>query len=103
MYAIVEIKGKQYKVEEGKYIDVDYLGKEKEHEMKFDKILAISNNGNIKFGTPYIENAVIKAKVIDNFKGKKVIAYKYRKRKDSHKKKGHRSLLSRIEIQKIEI
>ena len=102
MYAIIEVNGKQYKVEEGKYIDVDHLGLEKDASVEFDKVLAVSKDGNQKFGTPYISNAKVTGKLVENFQGDKVIAYKYLKRKDSHKKKGHRALLSRVAIEKIE-
>lgn len=102
MYAIVEIKNDQYKVTKGDKIDVALLNLQKNEVITFDKILMLSkNNNDFIIGRPYIENAEISAKVIGEIKGKKVIAYKYKRRKGYHRKVGHREKYTRIEIESI--
>lgn len=101
-YAIIETGGKQYKVKEGDIIDVEHLGVAVGSEVSFERVLLLANNGDLKIGTPYVEKAKVKAKVIEEGKAKKVIVFKYRRRKSSKKMRGHRQLYSRLRIEKIE-
>ena len=109
MYAIVEIAGKQYKVEEGRYIDVDLLDSkglsvtEESAQFTIDKVLLISDGKKTKIGEPIIEGASVKAKLLKNLKDKKVIVYKMRPKKGTRIKKGHRQQYTRIQIEKIEL
>ena len=104
MYAIVEIKGQQFKAEEGKFLYVHHLGDEvKEGDaVSFDKVLLLDADGDVKVGAPYIEGAKVKATVLDDScKGDKVLVFKKRRRKGYQKCNGHRQYLSKIQIEEI--
>lgn len=101
MYAIIETGGKQYKVQEGDIINVEKLGLEAGSSVKFDKVLAISNEDVFTLGSPYVDNAAVDASVILESKQKKVIIYKYKPKKGYHKKKGHRQPFTQVKIEKI--
>ena len=103
MYAVAEIAGKQYIVEEGKTVDVDRLGLEAGASVDIDKVCLIKGaSGDVTVGAPYVAGAVVKAKVEEEVKGKKIIVFTYRRRKDSKRKKGHRAKYSRLLIEKIQ-
>ena len=76
MYAIIETGGKQYKVSEGDIITVEKLAVEAGSEYKFDKVLVLAKEGDIKVGAPYVEGAAVTASVIGDGKEKKVVVYK---------------------------
>ena len=101
MYAIVDIAGQQFKVEQGRKIYVHRLDAEPGASLDFNKVLLTDNNGVVTVGTPYVEGAVVKAKVLDHLKGEKVIVFKKRRRKGYIKKNGHRQYLSQILIEEI--
>jgi len=101
MYAIIENGGKQYQVEEGRYFDIDLTSSQPEEKIEFDKVLLVNNDGAVEVGTPYLENYKVVGTVLKNFKGEKVTAYRYRKRKDSHVKKGFRAQHTRVMVEKI--
>ncbi len=93
MYAIVEIKGQQFKAEEGKYLYVHHLGDEvKEGDaVSFDKVLLIDADGDVKVGAPAVEGAKINCEVLlPLVKGEKVIVFKKKRRKGSHRTNGNR-------------
>jgi large subunit ribosomal protein L21 len=98
MYAIVEIAGQQFKVEEGKIIFVHRLEAEKDKIVEFDKVLLFEDNDKILVGEPAIENFVVEGKVIDHVKGDKVIVFKKKRKKGYRIKNGHRQNFSEIEI-----
>ena len=103
MYAVAEIAGKQYIVEEGKTVDVDRLGLEAGSSVDIDKVCLIKGaSGDVTVGAPYVSGAVVKAKVEEEVKGKKIVIFTYRRRKDSKRKKGHRAKYSRLLIEKIQ-
>ena len=81
MFAIIETGGKQYKVSEGDELFVEKLDAEAEGEVVFDKVLMVEG----KVGTPYVEGAQVKATVVKHGKGKKIIVYKYKSKKNYHK------------------
>ncbi len=102
MYAIVEMGGRQFKVEVGQEIFVNRLPAAKDETVEFNKVLLIDNDGSIKVGSPYIDGAMVKATVLDDScKGKKVIVFKKKRRKGYQKKNGHRQYLSLIKIESI--
>ncbi len=101
MYAIVEIAGQQFKVEEGKKIYVHRLQDEVGTSVSFDKVLLTDNEGAIKVGAPYVEGASVTVKVLDHLKGNKVIVFKKKRRKGYQKKNGHRQYLTQIQIESI--
>lgn len=102
MYAVIQTGGKQYKVCKGDVIEVESLGaSEKDKEIIIKDILLVSDGKDIKIGNPLVKNAGVVCELIGDFKGPKVISFKYRRRKNSRWKKGHRQLLSRLKVKEI--
>lgn len=99
MLAIIETGGKQYRVSEGEVLNVEKLNAEKGAEVVFDKVLMLDD----KVGAPYVENAKVHATVVEDLKGKKIIVYKYKSKKNYHKKKGHRQPYTKVKITSIEL
>lgn len=97
MYAVIETGGKQYRVQPGDVISVEKLNVEAGEEIKFDKVLVMGEGADVKVGTPYLD-AAITGKVVENGRGKKVIIYKYKAKKDYRKKQGHRQPYTMVEI-----
>jgi len=100
MYAIIKSGGKQYKVKEGDIICFDKMGLEPKSKVEFKEVLAI-NNGELKVGTPLVEGAIVEGEVINEGRGKKIIIFKKRRRKDSKLKRGFRRDFTRVKITKI--
>ncbi len=101
MFAIAKIKGFQYLVKEGDKILIP-RHKAKEGEfVRFDQVLFLKTQEKTYIGNPTVENATIEAKVLSHFKGDKIIVFKFRRRENYRRKKGHRDLLTKIEITKI--
>ena len=101
MYAIIETGGKQYKVNEGDVIFVEKLGVAEGETVEFTSVKALSKDGALKVGTPVVEGAKVTATVVKEGKGKKIVVFKYRPKKDSKTKKGHRQPYTQIQIQSI--
>ena len=101
MYAIIETGGKQLKVSQGDVIKVEKLNVDAGGNYSFDKVLAVSDEGETVFGAPYIDAATVSASVLGDGKEKKVIVYKYKAKKGFHKKKGHRQPFTRVRIDEI--
>ena len=102
MYAIVDIAGQQFKVEAGKEIFVNRLPAAKDASVEFDKVLLIDADGQIKFGTPYVEGAKVTATVLDDqAKADKVLVFKKIRRKGFQTLNGHRQKLTKIHIDAI--
>lgn len=102
MYAVIQTGGKQYKVTKGDTIIVERLTiPEKEKEVTIKEVLLISDGKEVKVGKPLIKDAKVVCEVIGDFKDKKVISFKYRRRKDSRWKKGHRQVLTKLKVKEI--
>lgn len=101
MYAIVEINSKQYKVEKGAHISVNHLPVEPGKEVIVDKVLLVAKNGAPVVGQPTVPNAKVVCEVLKQFRGDKKVAYKFRRRKNSQMKKGHRIELTELRIKDI--
>lgn len=101
MYVLVEIKGKQYKAEEGALLRVDKIEKEAGEELEFDSVLMVSDGDSTKVGQPYVEGAKISATLEEQVRDKKVLVYKFKRRKGYRRKQGHRQQYSLIKVQKI--
>ncbi len=101
MYAIVEIAGQQFKVENGRKLYVHRLAEEEGSSLSFDKILLVDNDGQVKVGTPVVEGATVKAKVLRHLKDDKVIVFKKKRRKGYRVKNGHRQCLTQIVIEEV--
>jgi large subunit ribosomal protein L21 len=98
MYAIVEIAGQQFKVEEGKKIFVHRLEIEEGNQIEFEKVLLIEDEGKITIGEPTIKDAVVEGKVLDHMRGDKVIVFKKKRKKGYRIKNGHRQNFTQVEI-----
>lgn len=101
MFAIVETGGKQYQVEEGRYLDVELLDVEKDSKIVFDKVVMIVNGKKSKVGQPYVAGASAEGVIVKHDKAKKVIVYKQRPKKGYRRKQGHRQGFTRVMISKI--
>ncbi len=101
MFAIVETGGKQYQVEEGKYLDVELLEGEANAKIIFDKVVMIVNGKKSKVGQPYVAGASAEGTIVKHDKAKKIIVYKQRPKKGYRKKQGHRQGFTRVMISKI--
>ena len=101
MYAILELGGKQYKVAPKDIIEVNKLSVEQKAQITLDKVLLVADGKKVEIGQPYVKGASVEAEVLQDTKGKKVIVFKYLRRKDSHKKTGHRQKLTKVLIKKI--
>ena len=103
MYAIVETGGKQYRVEPGDIITVERLPGSKDDEVLFDKVLFVSDKEKIELGHPFIKDAKVKGKILNQGRSKKIVVFKFRRRKRYHKKRGHRQYLTTVKIENIEL
>lgn len=101
MYAIIKTGGKQYKVSEGDLVRVEKLNAEVGDKVDFDQVLLVKNDGDLKVGTPNVENAKVEATVKEQAKDKKIVVFKYRRRKASKTKQGHRQPYTLVEINNI--
>ncbi|NLG32677.1 MAG: 50S ribosomal protein L21 [Syntrophomonadaceae bacterium] len=103
MYAIITTGGKQYKVSEGSVLKVEKLEAEKGQDIVMDEVLMLKDeNGNIRIGNPTVENARVIFKVLDQAKERKIMVYKYKRRKNYRKKQGHRQPYTMLRVEKIE-
>ncbi len=101
MFAVVETGGKQYKVAEGDVIYVEKLDVKENAKVTLDKVLAVGTDKGLKVGDPYIKGATVEAKAIKNGKGKKVVVFTYKAKKNEKRKMGHRQPYTKLEIVKI--
>ena len=101
MYALVDINGKQYKAEKGAKLKIDRIPRETGEKIEFKSVLLVSSSDQVKVGTPYVDGVSVKATVTDHGKDKKVVVFKYKKRKGYRKKYGHRQPYSVIIIEDI--
>ncbi|MDR1699528.1 MAG: 50S ribosomal protein L21 [Prevotellaceae bacterium] len=101
MYAIVEIAGQQFKVEEGRKVFVHRLADKQGDKVEFSKVLLIDNNGAVTVGSPVIEGAKVTAEVVSHLKGEKVIVFHKKRRKGYRKRNGHRQYLTELKINSI--
>ena len=101
MFAIVETGGKQYQVEEGRYLDVELLEGDKDPKVVFDKVVMIVNGKKSKVGQPYVAGASAEGTIVKHDRAKKVIVYKQRPKKGYRRKQGHRQGFTRVMISKI--
>lgn len=103
MYAIVEIAGKQYKVEKDSTIAVDKIEVGEKEQVVFDKVLFLSNDGKTTVGTPYISGAKVTASFMGDIQGDKVRGVKFKKRKNYTRTLGHRRQFSQFRIADISV
>ncbi|RMF56171.1 MAG: 50S ribosomal protein L21 [Calditrichaeota bacterium] len=101
MYAIVEISGKQFRVEPNVKLKVPYQHKEVGDTVEFDRVLLLHDGSEVKVGHPVVEGAKVQAKVVEHGREKKIIVFKKKRRKGYKVKRGHRQHFTRIEIENI--
>ena len=101
MYAIVETGGKQYKLEEGRYVDIELVDGEENDKVVFDKVVMLVNGAKSKVGAPYVDKASVEGKIVKLDKDKNVIVFKQRAKKGYRKKQGHRQFFTRVMVTKI--
>ena len=102
MYAVVVTGGKQYRVQEGDVIYVEKLEADVETSIELGDVLALGKEDGLVVGTPVVEGAKVFAKVLEQGKAKKVIVFKYKRKKDYRRKQGHRQPFTKLQIEKIE-
>ena len=101
MYAVIKSGGKQHKVSEGEEILLEKISLEEGEVIEFSEVLAVNKDGNLNVGKPLLEGAVVKGKVINHLKTKKMTDIKMKRRKDYRKKQGHRQNLTKVKIESI--
>ena len=102
-YAIVEISGRQFWVETGKYYDFNRIPTESGKQIILNRVLLFNAEGQISIGKPYLDAVKVTAKILEHFRGKKTLVYKMRPKKKTRKKQGHRQELTRVFIEDINI
>jgi large subunit ribosomal protein L21 len=100
-YAIIKTGGRQYRVAEGDTIDVDLLDVAPGKTATFGEVLMVADGKNVTHGDPHVSGAKVTAEVVEQRKDKKVVAFKYKKRKGYHRTVGHRRKLTRVKIKSI--
>ncbi|RMG89060.1 MAG: 50S ribosomal protein L21 [Chloroflexi bacterium] len=103
MYAIIRTGGRQYRAEVGKTIDVERLPYEENESFEINEVLLVHDGDNVTIGQPTVEGAVVKATVVEQFRDKKIIVYKYRQRTNYRRKQGHRQYRTRIRVDEIKV
>ena len=103
MYAVVEVGAKQFKVSKDDIIEVEKQPGQEGKEITLKNVLLVSKDKKVEIGTPYVKEAKVTAVILEQIKDEKATSYKYRRRKSSHWKKGHRQQLTRLKIKAIEI
>lgn len=101
MYALVEIKGKQYKAEKGSLLKVEKFDVEAGKEVDFDSVLLVSDDKKTRIGQPYVKGAKVKAVVEEHGRDKKILVFKYKKRKNYRRTRGHRQQYTLLRVQDI--
>lgn len=103
MYAIIETGGKQYRVEEGSILNVELLSGDVGSEIGFDRVIAVKKENRLEVGQPYLNGVLVRGKVIDHGKSKKIIVFKFKAKKNYRRKQGHRQPFTKVLIEKIEV
>ncbi|MBI2742683.1 MAG: 50S ribosomal protein L21 [Chlamydiales bacterium] len=102
MYAIIETGGKQYRVEKGDLIDVELLTPPSSGKVEFKNVILLNDGSSVKIGAPHVAKSRVVGELIQEVRGPKVIAFKYKRRKGIRRKVGHRQRYSRVKITDIE-
>ena len=103
MYAVIEACGKQYKVTKGDVVFFEKLEAEEGKKVTFDKVVLLSDDGKVEVGAPYVKGIKVEGKVVAHGKGKKIIVFKYKAKKNYKRKQGHRQPYTKVEITAIKL
>lgn len=101
MYAIIADGGRQYKVEQGQTLEVDFRDAQPGEKLTFDRVLAVSDDDGFRLGQPQVDGASVSATVLEQTKGDKIYVQKFRRRKNSKRRTGHRQQYTKVRIEKI--
>lgn len=102
MYAVIRTGGKQYRVSQGDVVEIERLTGEPGETLAFDEVLLLGDDGSTQLGRPIVAGAVVKGEIVDQFRGRKIIVFKMRRRKTYRKKQGHRQEMTRVRITAVE-
>jgi len=102
MYAVVNTGGKQYRVEKGETLRIEKIPGEVGSQVTFDKVLMVADGENVRVGQPLLEKAEVQASIVEQDRAKKIIVFKYKRRKRYRRKQGHRQPYTAIRIDGIE-
>jgi large subunit ribosomal protein L21 len=102
LYAILETGGKQYKVSPGETLRVEKLPGSRGDSLVFDKVMAVSSDGDIKVGNPYVEGAIVKGTIVRQGKARKIRVFKYRAKTNYRRRYGHRQAFTEVRVDSVE-
>jgi large subunit ribosomal protein L21 len=102
MYAVVATGGKQYRVEAGEILRVEKLAGEVGADVAFERVLMLTDGETVRIGQPFVEGASVKGHIVEQGKNKKVLVFKFKRRKRYRRKQGHRQLFTAVKIDTIE-
>ncbi len=102
MYAVVSTGGKQYKVQQGETLRIEKIPGEVGAKVTFDRVLMVADGENVRVGQPIVEKAAVTASIVEQDKAKKILVFKYKRRKRYRRKNGHRQPFTAIRIDGIE-
>ncbi len=102
LYAIIETGGKQYRVEEGSVLKVEKLAAAEGETVELDQVLALKKDDQLTVGAPWVAGVKVLAQVLEHGRGKKIIVFKYKSKKNYRRKQGHRQSFTKLRIEKIE-
>ncbi len=101
MYAIIEACGRQYKVQEGDTVFFEKLDTDEGKKVNFDKVILVSDDKKVQVGNPYVTDVKVEGKVVSHGRGKKIVVFKYKAKKNERKTQGHRQEYTKVEITSI--
>lgn len=102
MYAVIKTGGKQYKVQPGGIVEVEKLDGEEGSAVSFNEVLLFADGDNLSLGTPVLGNVTVRGTILKQARAKKILIFKFRRRKHSRKSQGHRQPYSVVKIDSIE-
>lgn len=103
MYAIIESCGRQYKVSEGDVVFFEKFDVDEGKKIIFDNVVLVSDDKKVEVGAPYVKGVKVEGKVVSHGKGKKILVYKYKAKKNYRRTRGHRQPYTKVEITKIKM
>lgn len=103
MYAVIKTGGKQYRVEKGEILSIEKVKGKVGEEYQFKDVLLVSQKGKVTVGTPIVPKASVVGKILKEDKDKKILVFKFKRRKNYRRKQGHRQLVSVIKIEDIKV
>lgn len=101
MYAIIEIGGKQYKVQQGDVLNIELIDAEVGAVVEAEKVLAVGEGASLQVGSPVVAGASVSLKVLEHGKGKKVVVFHYKPKKNIRKKNGHRQPFTKVQVEAV--